>query len=817
MSRLRSALPGLFLAALPLLSSAPARASSPSGVALIEVLGARVESARAPGSGKLGALVALPRGVTAASLGLQEAAPGFGRLSGRAAISDFAARHPDLPIELGSRIKLLNDRVGEFTRARVAEAAGVDGRGALIGVADTGLDVSHPDFLDDKGKSRVEWLLDLSRKPVGLHPELEKEFGVTDDRGALFAGAIYSKADIDLLLEKKVGFPTDEVGHGTHVMGIAGGGGSGSAYKGVAPRAGLLAVRLTRPGTDLIDNDDLVRAVAFLFKMGDALKRPMVVNLSLGSDFGPHDGSFLWEQAIAAFVGPERPGHAIIAAAGNSGSVAEVAIHQSVHVAPGTRTRVPVKTGGSASGTVQIWIALRAGSAMNVGLEGPDGEWIAPVSPGKQGGRKTDGYSAGVIHGAQEGQPIPAGHAGAIAVWTGKWPPGPYAITLEGEGNAELYLESIGADESGSVGPTSFLNGIREGTVNLPATHPSIIGVGCSVNRTRWRSAAGSEITLGAPSLDKAGFLPTGDSRELAEGEVCWFSSAGPTVTGAMKPEIGAPGGLVASSISSQAEPGSPRSIFTSPSCPKGRTGRADPRCFAVDERHGISAGTSMSAPVVSGVVALLFQLDPTLTQEKVAALLQGGAHRFRGAAPFEDQSGPGEVDAMGSIDALARMHDPKTFLPSTSQSWIVLSSDYLPADGSREVTAVIELRTEDGEHRADMFEASRLQPAVSIAGLAADSPSLPRPSLTRRGPGVWAYSLRAPGQGLGGRHVTLGATFDGKAVVSPKRIPIATDGWNANYPSSVFGGCSATGARGLPWAWVVALAALVIRRRRSA
>ena len=44
------------------------------------------------------------------------------------------------------------------------------------------------------------------------------------------------------------------------------------------------------------------------------------------------------------------------------------------------------------------------------------------------------------------------------------------------------------------------------------------------------------------------------------------------------------------------------------------------------DDAHAVAVGTSMSSPLVAGVVALLLQKDPTLTQEKVLALLQAGA-----------------------------------------------------------------------------------------------------------------------------------------------------------------------------------------------
>lgn len=195
-----------------------------------------------------------------------------------------------------------------------------------------------------------------------------------------------------------------------------------------------------------------------------------------------------------------------------------------------------------------------------------------------------------------------------------------------------------------------------------------------------------------------------------------------------------------------------------------------------------------MSSPVVAGVVALLLQVDPTLTQDRVIALLQAGAHRYRTLGQFDDQGGPGEVDALGALDALDQMKQPELHLPAYARSWITLSSDYVAADGSTPLTAILELRTADGAHRGDLFEASRLAPVLLIDGKAA----LPAPSLMRRGPGVWFFVWNPPA-GLGGSRATFGATFDGAPIVEPKTLPIAPDRWIALYPSYAKGGSSCT------------------------
>jgi subtilisin family serine protease len=823
-------------------SVAPMIGTRPNGAALVHMLGARAAETLAPNTGMIGALVAIPKGHRAEDYGLEPVAPGIGRLRAPAArIEDFGFAHPELRVEVAPPLHTLLDRVGVWVGADVARRErGMDGKGVMVGVADTGLDVTSPEMLDANGKSRVAWMLDLSLVPLGVHADLENKFGIADAAGGpITGGAVLSNDMVDVLLKQiasgacvetngKKCAPSDEIGHGTHVTGIAASRGAGGKFPGIAPAADIVFVRVTRGKSDGIENDDLVRAVEFMFDRADAMKRPMVVNLSLGSDFGPHDGTFLWEQTIASHIGPDHPGRAVVAAAGNSGSILETPIHQSVRATDGATLRVPIQTQGADSGSVQVWVTLRDGANLKVGLDGPDGEWIAPIEEGHQNGKNTSDYNAGVIYGhGLDGSPIPDSSRGAVVVWTGKWPSGTYYVTLEGSGMAEMYLQGLGDAALGNDRQATFTNGVREGTINLPATHPDIIGVGCTVNRPRWTSIAGAEVGLKVPKLDTAGGLAAPKTvgvsafRDLFDGELCWFSSAGPTATGVPKPEIAAPGALVISALSRSAHPGVTGSVFTNPSCPTTKFGKNDARCLQIDDTHGIAVGTSMSSPVVAGVVALLLQKDPTLTQDKILALLQGGAHRFRNAVPFEDQSGPGEVDAMGALDALDQMKNPEMQLPVAAQSWLTLSSEYVPADGSTPVTAIVELRTADGKHRADFFDKNRIAPVLLLDG----EPFAVRPDIVRRGPGVWFFTWKPPA-GLGGSRATFGATFDGEPIVASHTVPIASDQWNAAYPSHATGsGCSVHGIggggeRGAPVAGAVALLALAFgaagRRRRS-
>ena len=688
----------------------------------------------------------VPGGLAPDSVGLQPFVPGFARLRGTSdELLAFADAHPDLPLEVALPPHLLLDKVGQWTNAVTARLAdGVDGTGTLVGIADTGIDFSLADFNDPAtGHTRIAWLLDLSASPVGLYKDLETTYG----------GAVYQGSDLDALLGTGSVGPTltDTVGHGTHVASIAAGnGGLAGQYVGIAPHASLIIARVTRDATEAIASDDLLTGVDFLFDRADAMKLPIAANLSIGSDFGPHDGTMAWEQALAAYVGPTHPGRALFVAAGNSGDITSTPVHANVYVPPGDSRSVAITSqyGGTSAGEgqIQVWVTMRGDADLAVGLDGPDGTWISPV-PGSQTQSITvGGYQASIYNGAgvSQGQ-IPSGSNSALVLWAGTWPEGTYSITFTGHGVADLYVEGTGDAIDGNGGGVGFVDGVREGTINIPGTHPALIAVGCTVNRPSWTSIAGGAVGVDSPLLDARGGygVDAGTYPPLVSGDVCWFSSAGPTVTGVPKPEISAPGGVVIAAMSQWAGPEVSTSIFSNPDCPPVTDGGVvDDRCMQIAATYAVAAGTSMSSPQAAGTAALLFQNDPTLTQDRILGLLQAGAHAFRTGPPrFEDQGGPGELDVLGSLDALEQDQSPSQTLPSKAASWIMPGADELMADGSTPLTCIVELRTTDGTHRADRFDPSRLAAIVELDGQMLSE----LPPMQRRAPGVWFFTLTPP------------------------------------------------------------------------
>ncbi len=175
---------------------------------------------------------------------------------------------------------------------------GIEGEGALIGFIDSGIDYTHPAFINEDGTTRIEYIYDLSE-----------------------GGNIYNKAKINEALKSPDPFSIvtsyDETEHGTHVAGIACAGGKiNPNYYGVAPKSSIIMVKSTRG--DFALSTSIMRGLKFLVDKGKELKMPLAVNISLSTNDGAHNGTSLLEQYISTIATVERI--TICIAAGNEGS-----------------------------------------------------------------------------------------------------------------------------------------------------------------------------------------------------------------------------------------------------------------------------------------------------------------------------------------------------------------------------------------------------------------------------------------------------------------------------------------------------------------
>lgn len=765
------------------LSSSPLLNSSPSSLS---------EVFAAPGSGGVRLVLRAKSGVPSAPDLTSLGTFAVGALSPERVLA-LSSAHPDWSFDWAPPRHVLLDKVdGWVHAASVRKQTQTSGQGVVVGIVDNGVELAHKDLQTAEHKTRVAWLMDVSREPANLHGDLEKAYGCIVPPMSPGYCAIYDASDIDALLTNKIvgDEPGDFSGHGTHVASLAAGNGLSNpvpTYVGIAPEATYVVVRVADSQGGIVDSD-ILRGVQFIFDRATELGMPAVVNLSLGSDFGAHDGSSALEVGLTSMVGPDFPGRAIVVAAGNSAGLyrdpgfdsaypGPFGVHTEVHVPRDSVSRVPLLTpaiaGPQVTGDAYVWIDFREGDDLAVGLDDKDGPWIPLVKVGQATTYKRGGLKATIYNGATGGSSDAADSVGAArnsaVIWlTGNWPASSdFAIRLEGHGTAECWVQGTG-DLDPEIGYGAlFPRAEKQGTINVPASASGLIAVGATLNRTSWVDATGANIDMASLGALEDAPLDT----------IAYFSSGGPNALGVIKPDIVAPGVAVVGAMAHSADPRSNdgMGLFASfGRCPTMN------ECFVVDDDHAVTSGTSMSAPIVSGAIALLFERDPTLSQDAVRAILQAGARPLQGIVGDERQIGPGALDLQGALSVATAGDSPALRIPGM-KSWLALSESYVHPDPAWLLNGYVELR-DDAENIADGFDARRLK-------LATEPAALIRQTLTRVAAGFYRFALSAPPE-TGGGTQRIQILFDDQPIIT-QSMPIAVDRWVAEEGVSARGGCA--------------------------
>ncbi len=425
------------------------------------------------------------------------------------------------------------------------------GEGVIVGIVDSGIDYMHLNFRYDgdgdgmEESSRILYIWDQTTGMFYHNNAIESDIAAGLGPGA---GNVRTK---------------DQMGHGTHVAGIAAGDGSapGLGHTGVAPAAQIIVVKTSWFTADII------AGVEFILERAAAHQRPVVVNLSLGGHQGPHDGTSLFEQMISKLaVGEER---AIVVSAGNSAE-------DDIHVAHTLHedeefyfTFIPT----AAEAQLAIWYP--GASRFTVTIIAPDGTRNV-IPPGMA--KKIENRFAHIwIDNAAAG-PNPINNDNEVFVSFTRilagleWGFVITAATGSGRFNSWLWSANMGR----------FSPSTPEFTITEPGNAHGVITVGAFITGAQWNSLAAEQDF----------------SVEYPLGALASWSSRGPTRDGRLKPDLAAPGAWIASARSSSAD--LPAWIILH------------------DKEHAVMKGTSMAAPHVTGTVALIFSLDHRLSSEAI-------------------------------------------------------------------------------------------------------------------------------------------------------------------------------------------------------
>lgn len=423
------------------------------------------------------------------------------------------------------------------TGADIAQSDfGLSGTGITVAVMDTGIDYNHPDLGGCFGPGcRVEKGHDFVGNAFNADP----------------ASPTYNPIAVP------DNDPDDCNGHGTHVSGIVGANGG---VRGVAPGVKFHAYRVF--GCEgSTTSDIMLAAMEMVYNDGAD-----ILNMSIGS-------SFQWPQYPTA-AGADllaRRGVVVVASIGNSGANG---LYSSS--APGVGADViGVASFDNTHDALRFFTV--SPDNRSVGFNSATGAPAAPTS--------------GSVPMARTGTP-----ASTADACNGITAPAPGSLTgqiaLIRRGTCGFYEKALNAQNAGAAGVVLYNNVAGRVNPTVAGTPPITIPVvaitsadGVTIND---RIAAGPTTLTWTNQVGS--FLSTTGNL------ISSFSSYGLAPDLSLKPDIGAPGGSIRSTI------------------PLEQGG------------YGSISGTSMASPHVAGAVALLLEARPTIKALDVRHWLQNSA-----------------------------------------------------------------------------------------------------------------------------------------------------------------------------------------------
>jgi subtilisin family serine protease len=387
-------------------------------------------------------------------------------------------------------------------------------------------------------------------------------------------------------------------GHGTHVAGITGANGT---VKGVAPEVTLGAYRVF--GCEGSSSADVI--IAALEK---AYKDGMdVVNMSLGA-------AFQWPQYPTAVVSNRlvKKGVVVVASAGNSGANGAYSLG-----APGVGEDV---IGVASYDNVAVFLNFFTISPDNQAIGyGPATGAPTPPTSGSLPMARTGTPAAT----SDACNPLPAGSLAGQAA-------------LIRRGGCTFYQKAFNAQQAGAAAVVLYNNapGRFSPTVaGTPAITIPVVAISDTEGVLINNRLATGPVTLTWTNQSGSFPNPTGNL-------ISSFSSIGLSPDLTLKPDLGAPGGL----------------IYSTYPLEKG--------AFAT------LSGTSMSSPHVAGVVALYLQAKPGTPASEMRTILQNTSDPKRlsvapttGLLDIVHRQGAGMVQIVDAINSTTRVTPGKLSL----------------------------------------------------------------------------------------------------------------------------------------------------------
>lgn len=253
-------------------------------------------------------------------------------------------------------------------------ALSLSGEGIILGIVDSGLDITDAGFQFTGGGSRV-----------GIFWDQEKD-------------AVYSRGELNALLSGTRPSEWDETGHGSYVAGIAAG-----RNGGVAPEAELAVVKLKKvqsylrdyyslpEGGSFYQENHIMDGIAFLDDYASERGKPLVLCFCLGTNQGEHEGGSYLGELLSGWM--KREDRMVVCGAGNEA----LRRHHFFSLRPGGGREFYSEEGEALTSIMEIKVGENAaGFYVESYVKAPQQLRVAVVSPT---GEVYDGIPAGERNG----------------------------------------------------------------------------------------------------------------------------------------------------------------------------------------------------------------------------------------------------------------------------------------------------------------------------------------------------------------------------------------------------------------------------------
>lgn len=512
------------------------------------------------------------------------------------------------------------------------------GKGVVTGIFDTGIDSRHVNFLGDDGNSRIKavwWFSGQEGTCSSFTTPEELQKFTTDNSGAT---------------------------HGTHTLGCMAGSWKGNGarvayitgeegsykgnvsnklkrypnpYYGMAPSAEIVA------GAGALYDPNIATGIANVRDYIVNSGKPGVMNLSIGSLTGPHDGSDMVTQAM------ERAGKDMIIfiSSSNNGDV-------NVSLTPTFTAANPsvaslLSCPNNYSGTLDIWsddsepvdvtvqvydleqsrVAYEYAVPTNkevtgfaIGNSNVGGVTISPdafqlafsssycLITTSRNTDTNNRFNVRIYNQINYNASTNASRRYVLGVKIAGKAGHKALATINAKDAAESNVEFASMDQPG------YVNGNPDFSINSMACGKNVIAVGSWNARNIW------------PTLDGGIYTYVGGGYEV--GAASPFSSYGTLLDGRTLPDVCAPGTAIVSSISTYYV-NRVKASYSEAKFNEFIDGlSAEQTVNGTKYYYEAQQGTSMASPICAGGVALWLEADPTLNVDEVREIIKETADR---------------------------------------------------------------------------------------------------------------------------------------------------------------------------------------------